>query len=221
MFGVAYADVGKIARAAGKDPSLASALWETGNHDARVLATMVCDPARLPASELDRWMRSSSDRVVREALARLAPRVPGAKACVEAWMRSDDEGLSAAGWTASGALLLGADAASEASLLTRVGEIERGIHAAPNRVRHAMNVALIAIGTRSDALAAAAIAAAKRIGKVHVDHGATGCKTPDAASYIPKARAYAAKREAKASPKRSAGPVADRTRGAKTVRRRR
>ncbi|MDA0206235.1 MAG: hypothetical protein O3A53_09280 [Acidobacteria bacterium] len=31
-----------------------------------------------------------------------------------------------------------------------------------------------------------AVAAAKRIGVVEVDHGQTGCKTPGAASYIRK-----------------------------------
>ncbi len=34
---------------------------------------------------------------------------------------------------------------------------------------------------------AKAIEAAKRIGKVEVDHGETNCKTPDAAPYIEKA----------------------------------
>jgi hypothetical protein len=32
-----------------------------------------------------------------------------------------------------------------------------------------------------------AIAAAKQIGKVEVDHGRTSCKTPDAVAYINKA----------------------------------
>lgn len=47
----------------------------------------------------------------------------------------------------------------------------------------------IAIGTRSETLEAKALAAAARIGKVIVDHGQTNCKTPDAVSYIKKARA--------------------------------
>jgi hypothetical protein len=38
----------------------------------------------------------------------------------------------------------------------------------------------------SDALTAAS---AQRIGKVEVDHGETGCKTPDAAKYIERAAA--------------------------------
>ena len=39
-----------------------------------------------------------------------------------------------------------------------------------------------------------ATAAAKRIGKVDVDHGETGCKTPDAAPYIAKAAAHRKKK---------------------------
>ena len=48
-----------------------------------------------------------------------------------------------------------------------------------------MNSALI--GIRNRALEQKALAAAKRIGQVEVDHGETGCKTPDAAAYIRKA----------------------------------
>jgi hypothetical protein len=50
---------------------------------------------------------------------------------------------------------------------------------------------VIAIGCRSPALRKAALAAAKRIGKVDVDQGDTACKTPDAAGYIEKCWAHA------------------------------
>ena len=40
----------------------------------------------------------------------------------------------------------------------------------------------------NDALEARALAVAKAIGKVYVDHGQTNCKTPDAANYIHKGR---------------------------------
>lgn len=50
-----------------------------------------------------------------------------------------------------------------------------------------MNGALIAIGIRNSTLQRQAIAAAKQIGKVEVDHGRTSCKTPDAVAYINKA----------------------------------
>jgi hypothetical protein len=53
-----------------------------------------------------------------------------------------------------------------------------------------MNSALIQIGCRSVALRKAALAAAKRIGKVEVDYGDTACETPDAAEKIEKAWAH-------------------------------
>jgi NAD(P)-dependent dehydrogenase (short-subunit alcohol dehydrogenase family) len=60
-----------------------------------------------------------------------------------------------------------------------------------------MNTALISIGTRSDDLEAETIEVAARIGPVDVDHGATGCRTAIASTYIPKARARQRKKEAK------------------------
>ena len=58
------------------------------------------------------------------------------------------------------------------------------------RTDHAMNRALIAIGVSNARLEKPALAAAKRIGKVEVDHGETGCQTPDAAAYIRKTAEY-------------------------------
>lgn len=60
-----------------------------------------------------------------------------------------------------------------------------------------MNRALIAIGIRNEDLEQTAIEIAREIGKVHVDHGATSCKTPDAEPYIKKARERAEKKKEK------------------------
>ncbi len=49
-----------------------------------------------------------------------------------------------------------------------------------------MNGCVIAIGARNAELRAAAEAAARRIGRVVVDHGPTGCVTPAAVPYIAK-----------------------------------
>ena len=66
---------------------------------------------------------------------------------------------------------------------------------AQNRVKDAMNMALISIGTRNPKLEKKALGAAKRIGKVEVDHGETSCKTPDAAAYIKKVLAQRRKKK--------------------------
>ena len=46
------------------------------------------------------------------------------------------------------------------------------------------------IGIRSPALTERALQVAGKIGKVEVNHGETGCKTPDAAAYIRKTLAW-------------------------------
>jgi hypothetical protein len=45
------------------------------------------------------------------------------------------------------------------------------------------------MANRKASLEKPAIAAAKQIGKVEVDHGETSCQIPDAIAYIQKARA--------------------------------
>ena len=59
-----------------------------------------------------------------------------------------------------------------------------------------MNQALISLGIRNPQLEKMARAAAKKIGKVEVDHGQTSCQTPDAAAYMTKTLAYRKKKAA-------------------------
>ena len=71
-----------------------------------------------------------------------------------------------------------------------LGTIEAKIHKAKNRTRYSMNSALIGIGAYNAKLRKRALQVAKNIGTVEVDHGETGCKTPDAAAYIAKTVAH-------------------------------
>ena len=64
-------------------------------------------------------------------------------------------------------------------------------------LRAAQDGALIAIGVRNDKLEKLAVAAAKRIGTVEVNHGDTDCKTPDAVPYIAKTKARRSKKAAR------------------------
>ena len=77
---------------------------------------------------------------------------------------------------------------SELELTRCLSLIQELIHHSPNRTRYAMNNALIAAGAYSDPHAQLALRVAEKIGKVEVDHGLTGCKTPAAADYIRKTR---------------------------------
>jgi 3-methyladenine DNA glycosylase AlkD len=185
MFGVSYAHFGKLTKQIGKDHELAKELWASGNYDARILATMVADPAALDSKTLERWAKDLDCSPVAGALATLVARSPLAGGTVAKWKNDGSDFVRAAGWSLVGGMA-SSGAVSDADGLKLIKEIERGLHAAGNRTRYAMNGALIALGGYRAKLTAPALATAKRIGKVEVDHGETGCKTPDATAYIGK-----------------------------------
>ena len=190
-YGVRYGDLYKLVKSVGTDHELAEDLWATGNHDARVLATMVADPARIKAGVIDRWVKAVDNALMLDAVAKLVARTSLARKRVDKWIESRQEWIATTGWHLLAAMLCGDDERLDndevAGYLER---IEANIHESPNWVRNAMNGALIAIGLRNAALQKRALAAAKRIGKVEVDHGQTACKTPDATAYIKKAAAH-------------------------------
>ena len=51
QFGVKHGDIRKIAAKIKKDHKLALELWETGNIDARLLAILLLEPAKLSKKE--------------------------------------------------------------------------------------------------------------------------------------------------------------------------
>jgi len=189
LFGVSWADLGKLKKEIKADQALAEGLWATGNHDARILATMIAEPAIMKAATLDAWARDLDNYVLTDAFSGVAARTPVAKARSEKWMKAKGEWKASAGWNLCGALA-GQEDLSDIWFEERIRVIEAGIDGAKNRVRHAMNQALICIGIRNSKLMKKAVAAAKRIGKVEVDHGETSCKTPDARGYIEKTVVY-------------------------------
>ncbi|HEX9943033.1 MAG TPA: DNA alkylation repair protein [Thermoanaerobaculia bacterium] len=187
IYGVSYAELKKLKKKIKVDHELAEGLWASNAHDARILATMIADPRRLDGEALDRWAGGLRNPVESDALAGLAAGSPAAREAMERWIDSDDEWIGAAGWTVLAHLAMKDDSLPDEYFARYLDAIERDIHTQKNRVRYEMNNALIAIGTRNPHLEEKALAAAARIGRVEVDHGETGCKTPDAASYIRKA----------------------------------
>ena len=191
IFGVLFSEFAKLRKRIGVDHELAVALWGTRNSDARILAVKIADPARFSAADLDRWARDVRWPMLVDYVAQLASEGPHALATAEAWTPVADEQRGRAGWTLVGVLALRDADTPDAWYAARLAEIEARIRTAPNGQRAAMNHALISIGGRSPALRDAALATAKRLGKVEVDHGDTSCKTPDAAGYVEKMWAHA------------------------------
>ena len=186
MYGASFADLRALKKRIKADQPLAEELWASGNHDSRVLATMIADPNVIRAVELESWLRDLDNYVIADAFSGLVWRTPHARSKAEKWLKSRKEFIGQVGYNLLAYLAMNDEDLPNSYLEGHLRTIEAEIHGSANRIRHAMNQALIAVGLRNQILQRCAMAAARRIGKVEVDHGDTSCKTPDAVAYIKK-----------------------------------
>jgi len=188
VFGTLTSEIGKLQKKIKVDDALAKELWRTGNAEARVLSLQIADPAKLTRADAERLLDDGPVRFLGCYLSGLVGRSPVADVTMRAWMKSPEEHRRELGYSVLAARLeRDSNAIGDADAEKVLATIEKQIHRSPNWARYAMNVAVMAIGVFKPSVRARAIATAKRIGKVEVDHGETYCKTPDAAPYIEKA----------------------------------
>ncbi|MDA1053507.1 MAG: DNA alkylation repair protein [Planctomycetota bacterium] len=199
LFGVSFANLNKLKRQIKVDHRLAAELWKTGNTDAMSLATMIADPAELTAASADEWLKDVSYGLLADLLGGVVAKSKHGLGKFKKWSKSKNENTRQCGYGVLAHMLR--DDASQVTdevCLETLIRIENEIHASPNRARQAMNGALMSIGIYKPQRQAQAITTARRIGRVEVDHGETGCKTPDAEAYIKRAAARSAKRTPRA-----------------------
>ncbi len=188
QYGVSYANLKTLKKKVKVDHGAAQQLWATGNHDARILATMIADPKQADESLLDAWADDLSNYVITDAFSGFAGKTAFVQQKMEQWTGSDNEWKGQTGWSLLASLAMNDASVPDDFFDPYLAIIAQDIHNRKNRVRYTMNTALITIGTRSDTLEQKALAVAAQIGTVDVDHGETSCKTPDAAAYIRKTR---------------------------------
>ncbi|HEY6556148.1 MAG TPA: DNA alkylation repair protein [Polyangiaceae bacterium] len=164
VYGTPVAKLRKIAKTLGVHHELANALWRTGVHDARMLATMVADPAQVTAAQMDRWAKAFDNwALVDTACFTLFDRTPHAFKQIEKWAGARDEFVKRAAFALLASCALHGFG-SEKDHLRGLGLIEREASDARNFVKKGANWALRAIGDKSNPkLCAAARALAKKL----------------------------------------------------------
>ena len=189
LSGVNFGALTTLKKRIGTEPALARALWASGHTEARLLATMVVDAPALTWAQLEAWAKSLDWHTLTDVfVTNVVLRSPHARRALE-WTRSSSEGVGRAGWQVLASLLVKTTVLAGEDLSPWLVRIEQELPTAKNRVREAMNSALIALGSTGGALQKAALQTAKRLGRVEVDHGDTACETPDATQYIQKIQA--------------------------------
>ena len=164
VFGVSLATMRTLAKTLGHDHVLARALWQTGWHEARVLAALVGEPARVTPAEMERWARTFDNWAVCDTVTFvLWDRSPHAWPKVREWSRREEEFVKRAAFALLASLTVHDKAAPDELYREGLVLIEREATDGRNFVKKAVNWSLRSIGKRSPRLNREAIAVARRL----------------------------------------------------------
>ncbi len=156
-----------LAKRIGTDHQLALELWETGIHEARILAGMIDDPAAVSPRQMDAWVSDfDSWDVCDQVCGNLFARTPHAFDKVGAWSRRDEEFVRRAAFALLAALAVHDKRAPDSQFEACFPLIAAAATDERNFVKKAVNWALRQIGKRNAALNARAIEVAREIERI-------------------------------------------------------
>jgi 3-methyladenine DNA glycosylase AlkD len=159
----------KELRRACRDPALRHAiaghLWGSGVHEARILATLVGEPALVTNAQAERWIRDVDSWDVCDQLCNnLLRDSPGVRRLAAAWPRRRAEFTRRAGLVLLAVRAVHDREAPDAELAACLAACEAVADDPRNLVKKAVSWALRQVGKRSEPLRRAALASAERIG---------------------------------------------------------
>ena len=162
--GVKIPEVRKIAKAYKKGHELAQQLWATGIHEARIMASMVDDPARVTEKQIDDWTMDFyswdlCDQVCGNLFDRTAFAVDKA---IEFSLR-EEEYVKRAGFVLMAEYAIHNKKATNEVFMQFFPATEREAYDDRNFVKKAVNWALRQIGKRNSILKIEAVDTARRI----------------------------------------------------------
>jgi 3-methyladenine DNA glycosylase AlkD len=163
-FGVSIETMRPLVRRLGHDHALAAALWRTRWHEARILASLIDEPARVTAAQMEKWVRDFDNWAVCDSVCfHLFDRTPHAWKKAAQWSRQESEFVKRAAFALMAGLTVHDKHRPDPAFIRLLPIIERGARDPRNFVKKAVNWALRQIGKRNLTLNGAAIAVAGRL----------------------------------------------------------
>jgi 3-methyladenine DNA glycosylase AlkD len=161
--GVSVPDIRAVGKRCGTDQIVASELWRSGIHEARILATLVADPEALTGEEMEAWVVDISSWDVCDFAADVFSRTPGSPRTIRAWARRPEGFVKRCAFSMIARRAVWAKDAPDREFLGYLPLIRRAATDERNEVKKGVSWALRQIGKRSRALHAAAVDEAERI----------------------------------------------------------
>lgn len=189
IIGVSLSQLKNLKKEIGRDHELALQLWNTAIIDCQILAVLIANPKLVTHQQALTWINHSSYYILSDILInQLLFKTNFAQRIMHEIILSEDELVGRAGWKLLENFAHQNTTLSDAYFIPYLQSIQANIHNKPNRIKEAMNHALIAIGCRNENLEKIGLQISRDIGKVCIDHGKTSCKTPNASIYITNCR---------------------------------
>src|SRR5215475_1844544 len=164
VYGVSKPKMDELARRIGKNHQLALDLWDSGVHDARILAGLVDIPAEVTAAQMNKWVLDFDNWDVCDGTCcHLFVFAKPAWNCAIAWTKRAPEFEKRAGFALIAYLAYRDKTANDAQYKKVLPLLVREANDDRNFVRKAVNWALRNIGKRNLSLNRAAIQTATRI----------------------------------------------------------
>jgi 3-methyladenine DNA glycosylase AlkD len=162
--GVSIPTLRALARRHRGDHPLALDLWRSGVHEARILASMVDDPAQVTAEQMEAWVVDfDSWDLCDQVCGNLFGATSFALRTARAWTRRPEEFVKRAGFVLIAERAVRDRTSPDRVYAASLPAIRRGAIDERNYVKKAVNWALRQIGKRSANLNALAIAEAEEL----------------------------------------------------------
>ena len=177
QFGVKLGDLRAMAKAIKPNHELAMELWQTGNLDAMLLATLLAKPKLISTDELQGMVGSlTSSQIADWLVTNVVKLHPDKELLRQRWMASDGIMSSRVGWSlTTERVLKSPDGLDLAALLDR---IENEMGQAPEHVQWTMNFCLGEIGIHFPEYRDRAIAIGEKLGVFRDYPTPKGCTSP-------------------------------------------
>jgi len=163
-YGVTYGALRAFAKGIEPDHDLARALWSSGRYEARMLATLVDDPAAVTVAQMNAWARDFDTwGICDTACFALFDRTPHAWSRVRAWSGARALFTKRAAFALLWGLTVHDKAAPDSAFLACLPLIEAAAVDERDLVKKGVDMALRALGKRNEALRKAAVELAGRL----------------------------------------------------------
>jgi len=149
-YGVSIPNLRAIAKEAGRDHALAQQLWDSGVHEARILASMVDDSKMVTEEQMESWVKDfDSWDVCDECCMNLFQNTKFAYQKAVEWSARDEDFVKRAGFVLMARLAVSDKKAEDSRFEDFLPIIKREAYDNRNFVRKAINWALRQIGKRN------------------------------------------------------------------------